>query len=179
MIIARSLLFRMGIAVILATGFSVGAEKKQSIETRLQRIEDREDIHVLLMNYGRYLDQRDFASFSKLFAEKDGEWIGGMGSAKSPEGIRKLMEESIGGGGSGKGGGPNCHLFLNEIIDITGNEAKGLTKWMFVVQNASKQPQPVYIGHYEDRFIKEQGRWKFLKRVVYGDIPPDDPLNKK
>jgi hypothetical protein len=179
MIIARRLLVGMCIAAFLVAGFATGAENKESIETRLQRMEDREEIRQLLMNYGRYLDQRDFASFSKLFAEKDGEWIGGMGKAKGSEGIRKLMEETIGGGGTAKGGGPNCHLFMNEIIDVRGNEAKGLTKWMFVVQNASKQPQPFYVGHYEDSYVREQGRWKFLKRVVYGDIPQDDPLNRK
>jgi len=26
--------------------------------------------------------------------------------------------------------------------------------------------------------VREHGRWKFLKRVVYGDIPADDPLSR-
>ena len=68
---------------------------------------------------------------------------------------------------------------MNEIITLNGNEARATTKWMFVVQNSSKQPQPFYLGHYEDTLVKENGRWKFLKRIVYGDIPPDDPLSRK
>ncbi|MBP1622670.1 MAG: hypothetical protein H6Q07_690 [Acidobacteria bacterium] len=157
--------------------FSPG--EQESIETRLQRLEDREGILQLLRDYGRHLDNRDFASFSQLFAEKDGEWIGGMGRAKSRQGIRKLMEDTIGRDATGKGGGgPNYHLFMNEIITLNGNEARATTKWMFVVQNSSKQPQPFYLGHYEDTLVKENGRWKFLKRIVYGDIPPDDPLSR-
>jgi 3-phenylpropionate/cinnamic acid dioxygenase small subunit len=176
----------IGILTFLLAGIAVpghfravSAEKKESVEARLQRLEDREEIRQLLMDYGRFLDQRDFASFSKLFAEKEGEWIGGMGRAKGTEAIRKLMDDTIGRDTSGQIAGPNRHLFTNEVIQVNGNEAKATTKWVFVVQNASKQPQPFYLGHYEDTFVREQGRWKFLRRTVYGDIPADDPLSRK
>jgi hypothetical protein len=158
---------------------TVSGEKKESVSSRLQKLEDREAIRQLLMNYGRYLDQRDFASFSGLFAEKDGEWIGGMGKAKSRDSIRKLMESTIGSDTTGSINGPNCHVFTNEVIQVDGNQATAVTKWIFVVQNSSKQPQPFYIGHYEDTLKRESGQWKFLRRVVYGDIPPDDPLSRK
>jgi 3-phenylpropionate/cinnamic acid dioxygenase small subunit len=154
-------------------------EKKESIENRLQRLEDREEIRQLLMDYGRYLDQRDFANFSALFAENGGEWIGGMGKAKGPKLIRKLMEDTIGSDTTDKSGGPNRHLFTNETIRVSGNEAGATTKWIFMVQNSSKQPQPFYVGHYDDTFVRENGRWKFLKRVVFSDIPTDDPLSRK
>ncbi len=155
---------------------SVSGGEKATISERLQRLEDREEIRELLMNYGKFLDQRDFASFSGLFAEKDGEWIGGLGKAKSRDSIRKLMESTI---GSGSAGGPNCHVFTNEMIQVDGSRAKALTKWIFMIQNSSKQPQPYYVGHYDDMFIKENGRWKFLKRTVYSDIPPDEPSSRK
>ena len=158
---------------------TVSGEEKESVSSRLQKLEDREAIRQLLMNYGRYLDQRDFTSFSGLFAEKDGEWIGGMGKAKGRDSIRKLMESTIGNNTTGGINGPSCHVFTNEVIQVDGNRAKAVTKWMFVVQSSSKQPQPVYIGHYDDMFTRESGQWKFLRRVVYGDIPPDDPLSRK
>jgi hypothetical protein len=158
---------------------TVSADKKESVETRLKRLEDREEIRQLLMDYGRFLDQRDFASFSKLFAENDGEWIGGMGKAKGPAAIRKLMEDTIGRDTNAQISGPNYHIFANEAIQVNGNLAKATTKWVFVVQNASRQPQLFYLGHYEDTFVREQGRWKFLRRLVYGDIPADDPSSRK
>ena len=171
------------IAMMVLIGFAaalpvISAEKKESMEVRLQRLEDCEEIRQLLTDYGQYLDKRDFASFSRLFAEQDGQWIGGMGKAKGRQAIRKLMEDTIGRDTTGKIGGPNYHLFANEKINVKGNEAQAVTKWIFFVQNDSKQPQPFYLGHYEDLLVREHGRWKFLKRVVYGDIPADDPLSR-
>jgi 3-phenylpropionate/cinnamic acid dioxygenase small subunit len=161
------------------TGVNVWGETKDSVETRLKRLEDREEIRRLIMDYGNFLDRRDFASFSALFSENAGEWIGGMGKAKGRASIRKLMEETIGNAAAGKGAGPNLHLFTNESIEVKGNEASATTKWIFVIQNNSKQPQPFYVGHYQDTFVRESGGWKFLRRVVYGDIPADDPMSRK
>ncbi len=154
------------------------AEKQASLESRLQKLEDREEIRQLLKDYGRFLDQRDFASFSRLFAEKDGEWNGGMGKAKGSQAIRKLMEETIGQNGD-KPAPPNYHLFMNEIINVNGHQADATTKWMFVVQGEKGGPQLVYLGHYEDTLVRENGRWKFFKRLVHSDIPSDKDLAKR
>jgi hypothetical protein len=178
-------LFALSVLVIMVTAgiipgqsIAIAAEKPESLVSRLQRLEDREEIRQLLMDYGRFLDQRDFASFSRLFAEKDGEWIGGMGKAKSPQAIQKLMEDSI-GKNTEKISAPNFHLFTNEIININGNQADATTKWIFVVQGENNRPQALMLGHYEDTMIRENGRWKFLRRVVHGDIPPDSANPKK
>ena len=45
----------------------------QALSARMQRLEDMEEIRTVLLNYGRYLDARDFGAYSRLFA-KDGEW---------------------------------------------------------------------------------------------------------
>jgi hypothetical protein len=29
----------------------------------------------------------------------------------------------------------------------------------------------VFLGHYDDRFIRENGAWKFLRREAPADIP--------
>jgi hypothetical protein len=144
------------------------------LEKRLQRLEDREEIRQLLINYGRYLDQGDFAAFSKLFSENDGEWIGGMGKAKGPQAIRKLMEESIGIMAARKNA--SFHLFADETIHLAGDRATATTKWIFVVQEEANRPQPVLMGHYEDDLVRENGSWRFQRRVVHSDIPTDADL---
>lgn len=173
----RTLYLVIGLAVILAAGARVGsaqktAAKPETLERRLQRLEDREQIRQLLMDYGRFLDQRDFASFSRLFAEKEGEWIGGMGKAKGPEAIRKLMEDTI-GKDAGIKNTSNFHVFTNDSIRVDGDKATATTKWFFVVTGENDRPQLVYLGHYDDSFIRENGTWKFLQRVVHADIPND------
>jgi hypothetical protein len=164
--------------VVSGTIPAAAAEKQETVEARLQRLEDREAIRTLLMNYGRFLDQRNLVAFSQLFSSKDGEWIGGLGRAKGSQAILKLMEDSIGKDAKGKGA-PNYHLFSNEMIRVDGDRAEASTKWMFVVQGEAGRPQPFLLGHYEDVMIRENGQWKFLRRTVYGDIPADDPLEQK
>ncbi len=34
-------------------------------------------------------------------------------------------------------------------------------------------------GHYDDTLIREDGRWKFLRRVAVSDIPHSDPAEAK
>jgi len=142
-------------------------------KVRLQQLEDREEIRRLTMDYGRFLDRRDWDAFSRLFAEKDGEWTGGMGSAKGPQAIKKLMEDTI-GRDSGVAASPNFHIFTNQVIDLEGDTAAATTKWMFVVQGQDKLPKALYLGHYDDAMVRENGRWKFQRRVVHADIPPDN-----
>jgi hypothetical protein len=147
---------------------------QEALVNRLRVLEDREEIRQLLTDYGRHLDQRDFASFSRLFAEKEGEWIGGMGKAKSAAGIRTFMEATI-GANAGDFGKSNYHLFSNENIVINGDTAGAASKWMFIVQGESGHPQLFYLGHYEDSLVREDGRWKFLQRTVTMDIPGNAP----
>ena len=175
-------LFVLGIAAILIAGvgpYSAWAEqsafmsKYEALESRLKRLEDREEIRQLIMDYGRFLDQRDFRAFSELFAKTEGEWIGGMGRAKGSQAIRELMESTIGKDTSMT---QSCHLFTNETIHINGDQATAVTKWIFVVPGESNRPQLFFLGHYEDSMVRENGRWKFMRRVVRADIPNDDQI---
>lgn len=175
----RSWVKRAGLAAaLLAAVVLVGCSRAPSVETpdgnatRLKQLEDREEIRRLTIDYGRFLDMRDWDSFAGLFAEKDGEWVGGMGSAKGRQAVKKLMEDTI-GKGSGPAAFANAHVFTNQVIDLDGDKAAAVTKWMFVIQGQDKTPKILYLGHYDDTFVRENGLWKFQRRVVHADIPPD------
>lgn len=175
----------IGVIIVIAVVASVGilsgvlgansAKDQKGMETRLRELEDKEEIRRLLSDYGRFLDQRNFAEFSQLFADPGGEWIGGMGKAKGPQAIQKLMKDSIGT----KSDQSNFHLFTNQIIDLNGDRATANTKWIFVIRGEANRPQPVYLGHYDDSLVREKGKWKFLRRTVYSDIPADNPSGLK
>jgi len=164
------------VAVVLAVSplqlFAAGSVS--DIESRLRVLEDREAIRTLLVEYGRTLDARDFKGFSELFARGVGEWNGGMGVARGPEAIRKLMEHTIGNNTSGINS-PNFHVFSNETINVNGDRATAVSKWAFVVQGNNNRPQWVYLGHYDDTLIREEGQWKYLQRKVTSDIPGEKP----
>lgn len=63
------------------------------------------------------------------------------------------------------------HVFTNIRISVDDDRAEATTKWTFVMPSADGSPEWVYLGHYEDQFIREGGGWYFLRREAFTDIP--------
>jgi uncharacterized protein (TIGR02246 family) len=141
----------------------------------VQRLEDTEEIRTVLVNYGRYLDAHDFVAYSHLFA-KDGEWVGGFGTVKGPAAIEALMVKSIGSPGQP---GNTFHLLTNFIIDVHGDTATAWSRWSFVTPGPDGKPAMAQGGHYEDRLVREDGRWRFSRREAFADIPRGGPSAQK
>jgi 3-phenylpropionate/cinnamic acid dioxygenase small subunit len=141
----------------------------KSLAARVQRLEDQEEIRMLLVDYGRSLDARDFAKYASLFA-KDGEWSGGFGTAKGPAAIKAMMDKEI---GSTPAPRPNStyHLLTNFAIDVHGDTGAVWSRWAFVVTTKENTPSILYGGHYDDIVVREEGHWKFKKRMASNDIP--------
>jgi 3-phenylpropionate/cinnamic acid dioxygenase small subunit len=156
-------------ATVLAAP-ALAATDIESLAARVQALEDREEIRELLLAYGRALDSRDFIAFSNLFSEEEGEWVGGLGAAKGRTAIFELMDASIGHNAPRTGPGSH-HVFSNEQIEVDGDRASATTKWIFVMQGEETSPRWVYLGHYDDTFVREDGRWRFLRREAFTDIP--------
>ena len=91
MLLSRSV---AAVLVIVALPGMRGQTRNASLDSRIQRLEDIEEIRRILTDYGRFLDARDFASYARLFA-KDGEWVGGFGTVKGPAAIQAFMEKNI------------------------------------------------------------------------------------
>jgi hypothetical protein len=90
-----------------------------------------------------------------------------------------MMVDTIGTtanvGADGKGQS-NLHLLGNELIDVKGDTATALSKWAFVMTDKVQGPTLMYIGHYQDTFVREKGKWKFKERVAFSDITKPGPL---
>ncbi len=142
-----------------------------SAAARIQRLEDIEEIRTLLLNYGRLLDARDLPAYSRLFA-KDGEWVGGFGSAKGPAAIQAFMEKNL---GTGPNRGNTYHILSNFVIDAHGDKATAWSRWTYITPAADGKPVINQGGHYDDTLVRENGRWKFLRRVASTDIPAANP----
>ena len=139
----------------------------RSLEVRIQRIEDRMAIEQLLMEYGRALDNRDFAAFAALFTE-DGEWKGAQGSYRGPKQIQESMEKIFTGAAADIPKGKNFHLLTNVIIDLQGDHATASSKFIFYKMNGAK-PEAQVAGRYEDQLVRVGGAWKFKQRRA---LPP-------
>jgi ketosteroid isomerase-like protein len=142
-------------------------EQMDDIRTQLRSLRDIEEIRRLLIEYGRTLDQRNFAAYSRLFAQ-DGEWVGvgTIGSARGPAAIQAFMEKNIGVAPV------RCnHLMTNMLIDVDGDSATAWSRWTLIDADAADKPVLVYSGHYEDVLTRENGAWKFRRRIAWVDIP--------
>ena len=143
------------------------AATDESLAVRLQRLEDKEEIQRLLLEYGRTLDARDFAGYSALFA-KDGEWVGGFGSVTGPANIKAFMEKNM---GTQPNVAKNYHLLSNFVITVNGDTATAWSRWAFVVPG-ERGASISQAGRYDDTLVRENGHWRFKKRVASNDTAP-------
>ena len=135
---------------------------------RLQRVEDILDIQRLLLDYGRHLDARDLHSYSQLFCE-DGEWTGDTGSAVGPDAIRAMLEANLPGNPPAPGE-TTWHIMANPLIEVDGDRATAQVMWVLLRRDAGDQPGIAVTGHYEDVLAREEGHWKFKRRLAFVDI---------
>ena len=155
-------------ALSICLNFSTGfAQTNSTVEARLRRLEDIEEIRTLMLDYGRFLDARDLVAYSKLFA-KDGEWVGGFGTARGPEEILAFMQKNL-------GTGPNrtntFHILSNFEIEVKGDTATAWSRWTFIVPGADGKTAISQAGRYDDIFVREAGHWKFKRRTASNDTP--------
>ena len=162
------------IAAMLPFVAMLSARTKPSLESRIQRLEDIEEIRVVLTDYGRFLDARDFRAYARLFA-KDGEWVGGFGTVRGPAAIQTFMEKNIPGPNTAH----NYHLLSNFEIAVHGDTATAWSRWTFVVPGPDRKPAMAQGGRYEDLLIRENGQWKFRRREAFNDLPSSGPVQTK
>ncbi len=142
------------------------AGANDALAARVQRLEDTAAIQTLLLNYGRNLDARDFKAYSELFA-KDGVWTGGFGTVQGRPEIQAFMEKAMPGANTAH----NFHLLSNFVIDVHGDTATAWSRWQFVSPGPDGKPAVAQAGRYDDELVREDGHWKFKRRVASNDIP--------
>jgi SnoaL-like domain len=144
--------------------------RQDSVEARLRVLEDKQEIHALLMEYGRTLDARDFAGFERLFA-RDSEYGGARNApVKGPANIRVFLEGQLKKNAAPEPG-RDFHLFYNETIDVNGDRATALSKGAFYVRGEGNKLETSAVVNYHDELVREDGRWKFKRRIL-GEARP-------
>ena len=156
---------------------ALAAPHSGSIEARLQRVEDQLQIQRVLIEYGKFLDAKDYASYAALFS-RDGEWIGGFGRFRGPAAIQLMLEDKLGKAAPGYINKGSYHLMSSPLITVTGDVATAESRYLFFTASGDNKPVPTLAGRYVDDFVREGGAWKIRRRVTHGVIPwrnGDDP----
>jgi len=165
---ARRLLMLTTAACLLFAAAAPAQSQTSSVESRLKQLEDKEQIAHALIDYGRHLDSRDLAAYAALFAT-DGEWVGGFGTVKGRANIQAFMEKSL---GTGPNRGGSYHIMSNFVVTVKGDTATAWSRWTFVTPG-DRGAAIAQAGRYDDTFVRENGVWKFRRRVASnGTAPP-------
>jgi ketosteroid isomerase-like protein len=140
-----------------------------SVEERLRRLEDTEQIRQLNLAYRRHLDARDLDAYGRLFTD-DGEWLGGTGYGKGPAGITAMLKERL-PGNPAPPGPTSWHLVTESGIDVHGDRATGTVTWALLQRGDGDTPVMRLLGHYDDIYVRERGRWRYQRRTAHTDLP--------
>ena len=131
------------------------------------------EIMNLLYSYPERIDAGDFAAVGELFAEAVFETDGGE-PLRGREAVQASFERWT--RRYPDDGTPHTrHCVTNPIVEI--DEAAGtavVRYYMTVFQRTAEFPlQPVWANRYEDRFVREDGRWRFAHRRGFAHLPGD------
>ena len=176
----RSVIAVSVLALTALLGTACAGAQDQSVLDRLQRLEDKEAIYTVLERFYEYQETRNRDAYANLFA-KNGELIWRVGHQKGgPEGIR-------GTGRSGEGERnetprePNRHILSNVHIEVDGDTATAVSRWTLLVPSEDGTVRPPGLpprgftvsgtGQYCDKFVREDGEWKILQRIIYCQVP--------
>jgi uncharacterized protein (TIGR02246 family) len=148
-----------------------------TIEQRLRRVEDELAIGRVLIDYSAKQDARDYAGYVALFA-KDGEWVNGKTVHKGREAIHKMLVDLYGAPPPGFVNNESYHISSNPEINVNGDLATARSRHLLVMRGPKGEPTPALAGRYEDEFIREDGKWKILRRVDFPVMPTSEEWMK-
>jgi SnoaL-like protein len=139
------------------------------LRARVRVLEDREEIRNLLQEYRRTLDVRDMRAYSALFAS-NGSWSGKSGEATGPDAIHDMLVAVLPDNPPAPGS-TLWHWISDPVITVDGDRATASSLWMHVRRGDDDRPLLPTLGGYDDELIREDGRWRFLRRSVSPLIP--------
>ncbi len=66
------------------------------------------------------------------------------------------------------------HLVTNQVIEINGNTARGVSYWMNYANNADRRKiEWLSFGSWDDQFVKLDGKWYFKRHAIYNEGNPN------
>ncbi len=126
----------------------------ESLEAKVQRLLDIEDIKVLKLRYAQYCDDGYNPKGIGSCFVADGIWDGGpLGYAESRDGIEAFFAATP------RVVSFEVHYTTNPVIEVSGDQASGTWYlWQPMVMVAEQQAMWL-AAHYHERYRRETGGW--------------------
>ena len=137
-----------------------------SVEDRLQRLEDIEEIRQLKARYGEACDDdHNGDRVIELFIP-EGVWHQlSLPPCEGHDQIKAFMQNIRNSGRLRN----SSHIFTNPQIDVSGDSATG--HWRFVMVYTGNAPDDTtqyhrILGYYDDEYVRVDGAWLFKSLKV-------------
>ena len=141
-------------------------DRAADLAFRATLLRDQEDIENLQRIYGYYLDRNRWSEIADLFASNGTIEMGLSGVYSGPAHIRQFL--GLMGPEGGAEGLLNDHLQLQIIADVApdGRTARSRSREL-AMTGIYKKSGAWSEGIYENRYVKENGVWKFQALHFY------------
>jgi hypothetical protein len=134
----------------------------EKMARRLQRIEDREAIQVLVGRYTLAMDNKDFDLIAAIFAENGRfGWIDGSVLVEGRDEIVAMYRSRL------SDAGPSFHFTHDQFVEWDendGNRATGLV--LGHAETCSNGEQFLTAIRYSDRYVRSRKGWQFEERLL-------------
>jgi hypothetical protein len=128
----------------------------------------RAAITALIHTYAERLDGGDLAGVARLFRRATYGAAGGDVRASEAE-VLDVLRRRV----RLHDGVPlTKHVVTNLTIEVDDAEGTASARSYFtVLQATARLPlQPIIAGRYHDRFVREEGEWRFAARTIHVDL---------
>lgn len=156
------------LAMLMTAGSTTAAGP--GLAQRVQMLEDERDIREVLVEYGEFLDAKDYKNYAALFAS-DGILTVAWGSATGPAEIEALLVANAGTPPPGYINKDRFHLMTTAVVHVDGDRATARSRYTVFEASPAGGPSAVHSGRYEDELVRENDGWKLRRRIAHGVLP--------
>jgi hypothetical protein len=145
----------------------------EAARSQIQRVQDRDDVEILVSAYGYYLDKSLWNQLADLFAEDGQIEIGTRGTYIGRERIRTFLHTVYSAAGPKENVLSN-HMQLQPVIHVApdGKTAKARIRLLFQTGRYG-QAASWGGGVYENEYVNNGGVWQIKKVKTYTTFVAD------
>lgn len=129
------------------------------IETRLRRLEDREEIRALVGTYALRLDDRDFVGLAACFTED--AVFGPDDGSPGVQGRTAIVERLQ---GVLAGSRLSVHVSHDSFVDLAPDDPDAATGLVLCHAETSHGGHRISAIRYRDQYRREEGVWRIAAR---------------
>jgi 3-phenylpropionate/cinnamic acid dioxygenase small subunit len=140
---------------------------------------DRWEIEALMNEYAYTLDRGDFELHAELFADAEktiiDPWTGAqLSQTRGADETLKRLRETI--HTYENGGLRTGHVTSNITVTVDASRATASAQSYITLFQGIPGRLPlraIFLGRYEDRFMRREGAWRFTQRKIFADFIGD------